>query len=314
MKWKIKIFSLLLLSASFCFGQEQNYEIIQQGAMEYEFNKASDIIYILTEDEFISVYDTENKITAKIELKNYNRIANRDHTLYLSETDTLFVFGAQYIYKLFEDSFIEYIPFLLESKIDMGLLDENTAYSEQCVELNDFLINVVEAYKINSCSIFVNSDGETLATRDINESLLRSKYSIYSVAHISKAMDVVFARGEHYRKKDRKGRNTGGETKQIIFYQNVEIQDQIYSCEKQKEYTQAKCKYRMKIITPDKTYLLNDKIQRHRYVGIGFGKHQWTCDLFYRAPTSSYISDKKGDIYILLNSKENEFLDLIKLL
>ena len=94
MKKKIKIISLLLIPSIFGFGQESNYEIIQRGATEYEFNKARDKIYILTENGSVCVYDTENKKIKKIELKKYKRIDSRkDNSLYLSETDTLFVLG-----------------------------------------------------------------------------------------------------------------------------------------------------------------------------------------------------------------------------
>lgn len=311
---KLKILSLLLFFASFCFGQESNYEIIQEGAVEYEFNNARNLIYILTEDGYISVYDTEKESSTKIALREYHRPEYRKkYVLYLSETDTLFVFGAHYIYKIFENSLVENIPCLL----DEGALYYNRDsiyYDGKDIELNEFLSTVVEAYSVDIFNIFTNSDGEKIAISDYNFIRLNNKEDSRQVSSIQKNVRGG-SQGEHHRAVDRKGRNSGGKKKQVLFYQGIEIQDKIYSCTHNKDYTQSMCKYKMKIIAKDKTYILDDKIRRHRYYGKGFGKHIWTCDLLYRAPVSSYITDKRGTIYILFDSdKIDGGMNLIKLL
>ena len=183
------------------------------------------------------------------------------------------------------------------------------------IELNEFITTVVSAYSIDIFNVFTNSDGEKMAVSDYNYTLLRDKETFNKVRSINKNVNLICYQGEHHRAKDKEGRNTGGKKKQILFYQGIEIQDKIYSCTSNKDYTQSRCKYKMKVITKDKTYILDNKIRRHRYFGKGFGGHRWTCDLLYRAPTSSYITDKKGNIYLLFDSDNiSEGLNLIKLL
>ena len=304
----------MLLNALFGFGQESEYEIIQKGATEYEFNKERDIVYILTEDGLLCVYYTEKKITVKLELKNYKKIEKRENALYLSETDTLFVFGKYYIYKIFENTFIEEIPFLVDERIKLSYYHKDTTYGGKEGVLNDFLKTVVDVGNINGCQIITNASGEKLAVRGFNYSLLCSKYYSKKARPLEHSINVIFAQGEHRRERKR-GKNVGGEKKQTIYYGDIEIKDVIYDCSGGNgDYTQSLCKYKMKLITKDKTYILNDKIRRSRYLGKGFGKHRWTCDLFYRAPTSEYITDKNGNIYLLFDSNERvKSLNLIKL-
>lgn len=315
MKHIIQILSVILVLPLFGFGQKADYKIIQKGATEYEFNKARDIIYILTKDGAISVYDIAKQETKEIKLSKYKRIGYRDHSVYLSETDTLFVFGEYNIYKIFEDSLIEDIPFLLNGKLDVSYYDEDPTYNGKTKILSDFLSNAVEISNINSCKIIRKANGEKLAVRDLNISILKSDIYYDKSNIVENNIIVVFAEGEHRRQR-KNGKNIGGEKKQIKYFGGAKIIDKIYNCKNGDEhYTLAICKYKMKIITEDKTYILDNTLRQRRYVGIGFGKHTWTCDLFYRAPTSSYITDKDGNIFILFDSNEyRNSLNLIQLL
>ena len=315
MNKKIQVLSILLVLSLFSFGQDENFEIIQEGVMEYEFNKERNLIYILTEYSSIRVYDTEKKETKEIELIDYKRIQRRDNSLYLSESDTLFVFGASYIYKIFENSFIEEIPFLLEERLDISYYHKDSTYHGKEGELNDFLETAVDIILINSCKIITKANGGKLATRGFNFSMLSPKGSYQKTSSLEHSMDVIFAQGDH-RRQVKNGKNVGGEKKQIIYFGDIEIKDKVYSCRGGGgDYTKSICKYKMTLITKDKTYILNSKIRTHRYYGKGFGKHTWTCDLFHRAPTSDYITDKSGNIFILFDSNvKYGSLNLIKLL
>jgi len=313
MKLKKIIILIMIFSNLLSYAQKSKHEIIQKDVKYYEFNNERDKIYILNSDYKLSVYNTGNGVLTDITTFSDKEIKEEwgKKPLYFTEDGNLFITGSKFVYKIHDNKVLEKIPISIIETISSWDIRNGTS-DEKTKEFNNFLskpdIKVI-ILDNNYCIVYSNGEATAFTTNRLNN--YGEDNNKQKIESLKKNISCI--KDESHLKK-----NIGNkETVNYFLNDKIIIEEKNYSCEIFRSVmamTRPECKNKMKVITNEKVVKFKDKKRRSRFVVRGWGKGEWNCDMHERIPNSNYISDKDGNIYLMIYAGESDYVfNLIKI-
>lgn len=251
MKYILTI-NIIIFTILMSFSQGKNYEVIAQNVTHYEFNKARDKIYYLVNDEELFLYDIRKKTTTNIYLSEEKF---RFYELYISETDTLYVrSSSDEFFKIFEDKYVEFIPFIIEGKGQYHPMDfnkEEFQYIEKILTVPDTKIEKIDAQ--NYIVTPPNSKkGDKRSFSSLTLSYLNNQELSEKIN--TQAKEIKYIQNADYQYKNINKKNE----KNYFKNNNIIVKEKMYFCELFYLFSQT-CKYKITVKSPKQKIVFKAK-------------------------------------------------------
>lgn len=304
----------MIISSLFGYGQKSEHKIVHENILFYEFNYDRDKIYIIDKDNKLSVFDVNAENTVEIETLQDNTFEKQwgKGPFYLTDTGSLYLSGSAFLYKIKHNKIIEKYPVsIIETMSSWDIRDGKSDIKEK--EFNDFIAkpNIEITVLDSNICILIAADKESCFFTMNRLNYYGTDKNKQKVESLKK--EINCKRDESHYKENIGKRQT------INYFMNKKIiaEEKIYAKERFRplmSLTRPDYRYKIKISFDKKVVKLKDRKKRSRSVARGWGKGSWNCDMHDRIPNSNYISDKNGNIYLVIYAgKSNYVFNLIRI-
>ena len=271
---------------------QKKFEIIAKEVSAYEFNADRSKVFFVVNENKLFVYNIEHSETQEIIL---NDKVNSIRQLIADNKNELLIFTNIGL------SIIQNEKLALSAvRLDIFSPLPDNSPENRSKRINSLIHDksVLEIKQSKLYYVFIREKGESVL---VQKSELEYADEKKMKETVENAQAFLFTNNKHYHRENKFPYRTLNR-----FGENIRVNERAYLCKTGDSFMSSilKCKYKVKIKAKKLNAVFRDKSRNTRFIARGWGKPHWNCNLYERLPYSKYISDKNGNIYLLINSKE----------